>query len=734
MAELVTLSIDGKTVQAPKGATIWQAARDAGIFIPIYCYHPKMPPLGACRICLVEVEKTPKPQAACTTAIAEGMVVRTTSEYAEKARAGVMEFLLINHPLDCPICDQGGECDLQNFAVSYGRGIGRNFDEKRHLGKAIPIGPEIALDRERCIMCQRCVRFCSEITQDEGLLIDERGAAAIINTFPGKEYDSQFSGNTIEMCPVGALTSRTYRFKARPWELRETSSVCPHCSMGCNITIDARLGREVVRFVSRDNPAIDDSWLCDRGRYGYGFIQHQDRLKTPLIRKGSTLEPASWVEAFDYVVNRLKEIKAKNGANTIGGIGSTHSTNEELYVFQKFMRQVIGTPNIDHKHGSFAPLQGSEIAALHTATIAGLEQANLIVLAMADPSSRQPVLELRIKKALKKGAKLLIIGPTAENLVTPLDRFAANIIRVEPGQVTATLNALLGAVVAEGSAKGLQDGQVKSYFGRIKPQTTPTIGKLSAEHSAKLVQLIAGAERISFLYDEMATLILGEENLLATLLNLALVTNQLGKAENGLGVLVSDNNSIGARDMGVLPNYGAGYKAAKAGLSYEQMLKPGALKALVVMGENAIAPTESNLQALRQLDLFVATDLFLTEVNQLAHVILPAASFAEKEGTFTNWDGHVQRVKSSIPPLPGCAPDAAIFLELSSRLGQSLELRGPSDIFAEITKNAPLYAGLTYENIAEQGALRAIIPSADAQTVLPEFTKNPQKSQTGGAA
>src|SRR5690349_3092615 len=264
MADLVTLTIDGQTVQAPKGATIWQAAKDAGIFVPIYCYHPKMPLLGACRICLVEVEKMPKPAAACTTTIAEGMVVRTVSDPAEKARAGVMEFLLINHPLDCPICDKGGECDLQNYALEYGRGSGRFQEPKRHLGKAIELGSTIALDRERCIMCQRCVRFSSEIAQEEGLIILERGAAAEIGTFPGKPYESQFSGNTTEICPVGALTSRTYRFKARPWELRHTASVCPHCSVGCNIEIDNRLGREVVRFMSRENDAIDDSWLCDR--------------------------------------------------------------------------------------------------------------------------------------------------------------------------------------------------------------------------------------------------------------------------------------------------------------------------------------------------------------------------------------------------------------------------------------------------------------------------------------
>ena len=733
MAELVTLSIDGKTVQAPKGATIWQAARDANIFVPIYCYHPKMPPLGACRICLVEVEKTPKPQTACTTAIAEGMVVRTVSDYAEKARAGVMEFLLINHPLDCPICDQGGECDLQNFAVQYGRSQGRFQEEKRHLNKAVALGPNVALDRERCIMCQRCVRFGSEIVQDEGLIIEERGAASVISTFADLPYDSQFSGNTVEMCPVGALTARTYRFKARPWELRETASVCPHCSMGCNITVDTRLGTEVVRFSSRDNLEVDDSFLCDRGRYGYGFIQHSDRLKTPLMRKGSQLVPVSWQEAFDFVATRLKQIKAQSGPDAIGGIASTSATNEELYVFQKFMREVIGTNNLDHKHGNFGPADGPEIGWLHTATIAGLEQANLIVLTLADPSARQPILELRIKKALRKGAKLLIIGPAREgDKPNPLDRFAAQIVRVTPSQAVEVLNSLVSALVFEGSAKGLQRPQLKEYFADLNRQNQPVsqIGTLTAEQTTSLVQLLVGAERISFLYDDDATLVPGNENLLAALVNLALATDQLGRAGTGIGMLVGANNGVGARDMGVLPNNGPGYQPikGKAGLAYEQMLSAGSLKALVILGEAGVELTPERTAALRQLDLLVVSDMFLTPVGQLAHVVLPAASFAEKEGTFTNWEGRVQKINGAIPLTQGCAPDAAILLELATRLGKPLELRGPGDIFAQITQQSPLHANLDYTKIGSKGAFRHLLPT-DTELPLPNWIK-----QAGGAA
>jgi NADH-quinone oxidoreductase chain G len=716
MAELVTLSIDGKTIQAPKGATIWQAARDAGIFVPIYCYHPKMPPLGACRICMVEVEKTPKPQAACTTAVGEGMVVRTVGDYAEKARAGVMEFLLINHPLDCPICDKGGECDLQNYAVEYGRSQGRFQEEKRHLSKAVPLGPTIALDRERCIMCQRCVRFSNEIAQDEGLLIDQRGTSAIINTFPGREYDNQFSGNTVEICPVGALTARTYRFKARPWELRHTPSVCSHCSMGCNIEIDTRLGSEVVRFMSRDNAGVDDSWLCDRGRYGYGFIQNENRLKTPLLRKNGKLEPASWADAFDFIVTKLKQIKSTAGSAALGGIASTHSTNEELFLFQLFMRQVLGTNNIDHHHGNFSNAEWDAISWLHTATIAGLEQTNLIVLTLADPSARQPVLELRIKKALRKGAKLVIIGPEtpADSKPNPLERFATQVVKVQPEHVAEVLNNLLAALVADGTAKGLQDAAIKDYLSQVSSEHKP-VASLGSEQLAKVVQLLASSARISFLYDELATLVPGDENLLDALVKLAVATDQLSQPENGIGMLVSDNNSVGARDMGVLPDYLPGYQpikdqsSAQPGLNYAAMLNPGGVKGLLVLGEDAIKITPENKAALQALEFLVVSELALSEVGQLAHVVLPAASFAEKDGTFTNWEGRVQKINAAIPPMQGCAPEAAILLELATRLGQPFALRGPGDIFAEVVKVAPLYAGLSYTRIGAQGAFRNYI-------------------------
>ena len=721
--ELVNLTINGQAVQAPKGATIWQAAKNAGIFIPIYCYHPKMPPLGACRICLVEVEKAPKPQAACTTAITEGMVVKLESDVAEKARAGVMEFLLINHPLDCPICDKGGECDLQNYAVEYGRSTGRYREDKRHLEKAIELGPTIALDRERCIMCQRCVRFGSEIVQDEGLIILERGVESEIGTFPGKPYDSQFSGNVTEICPVGALTSRTYRFKARPWELRHTPSVCAHCSVGCNIEIDTRLGSEVVRFMSRTNDSVDDGWLCDRGRYGYGFIQSEQRLRTPLVRCNGKLEPASWAAAFDFVASRLKEIKAQHGPQAIGGITGQHNTNEEFYLFQKVLRGLLGTGNVDHRHGSFGSVAPAALPTLHTATIAGLERAKVIVLVGANPGERQPIIELRIKKALKSGAKLVIVGPS----VPALDRFAAVRLPVRVDQLEGATDALLAALVKSGGAKGLQDENVKAHLSELYAAFEN--GPAQDDKISQIAALLEGAERISFLYDETVSDEQTNPELLTSLARLALATGQLGLTGNGIGRLTAANNAWGALDMGVTPGVGPGYMTAPAGLSYTEMIAPGSpLKALLVMGAN---PAKEQLaagqatEALLNLDLLVVQELFLSETAMLADVVLPVASFAEKEGTFTNTEGRVQLITAAIPPLNGVAPEGAILLELASRLGAEVKTRTPAGLFDEIARVSPLYTGLNYGGLGESGALRPLARENEAGPLeIPDWLRN----------
>src|SRR5947209_8544411 len=439
--ELVHLTIDEIPVAVPPGTLVWRAAQQAGIEVPIYCYHPKMPPLGACRMCFVEIEKMPKPpQTACTTPVSEGMIVHTKTEKVLKARRGTLEFLLINHPLDCPICDKGGECDLQDFTLRHGPGRTRFDLYKRHYPKPIPVSDRVFLDRERCILCQRCTRFSSEISMDNGLVMISRGFRMEVGTAPDHAFDSIFSGNTVEMCPVGALTASAYRFKARPWELKHIASVCNNCSVGCNARIDVRVDK-IMRLMSRPNDAIDDGWLCDRGRWGFEFVNNSQRLRTPLIRRNGKQVPATWEEAFFYITARLRDIIKTHGVQSIGGIGSTRTTNEEAYLFQKLLRQVIGTPNVDHHHGYFPshrdPLTGRPW--MMTNSIAEIEKASHIVLVASDPYQRQPILNLRIKKAMKAGAKIYIVNSD----VTELDRLAARKITIPQHGAGAAAKLLL---------------------------------------------------------------------------------------------------------------------------------------------------------------------------------------------------------------------------------------------------------------------------------------------------
>src|SRR5205814_5023422 len=561
--ELVHLTIDDIPVAVPPGTLVWAAAQQAGIEIPIYCYHPKMPPLGACRMCFVEIEKLPKPpQTACTTPVSEGMIVHTKTEKVIKARKGTLEFLLINHPLDCPICDKGGECDLQDFTMRHGPG-GTRFDQyKRHYPKPVPVSDRVFLDRERCILCQRCVRFCSEISMDNGLVMISRGYKMEVGTAPDHAFDSIFSGNTVEMCPVGALTASAYRFKARPWELKRTPSVCNNCSVGCNARIDVRVDK-IMRLMSRTNDAIDDGWLCDRGRWGFEFVNSPQRLRTPLIRQKGQLQPATWDEAIYMLASRLRIIADKHGAEAIGGIGSTRTTNEEAYLFQKLLRGVIGTPHIDHHHGSFPGPRDALTGKpwMMTNSIADIEKAAHIVLIASDPYERQPILNLRIKKAMKAGAHIYIVNEGA----TELDRFAASKITLPQHGAGMAAKMLLKHVLSGTIDNPRQYEDIRASLEQDNDAISAaeqTFGLEATTQLQHLAETIATSKGAILLYDEMATLAPGCSDLAADVQALAVITGNVNRPGSGVGPLVEDANSLGARDMGVLPDALPGYQPA----------------------------------------------------------------------------------------------------------------------------------------------------------------------------
>ncbi len=708
--ELVHLAIDGIPVAVPPGTLVWAAAQQAGIEIPIYCYHPKMPPLGACRMCFVEIEKMPKPpQTACTTPVSEGMVVSTKTEKVLKARRGTLEFLLINHPLDCPICDKAGECDLQDFTLRHGPG-GTRFDQhKRHYQKPIPVSNDVMLDRERCILCQRCTRFSSEISMDNGLVMISRGYRMEVGTAPDHAFDSIFSGNTTEICPVGALTASSYRFKARPWELKRTPSVCNNCSVGCNARIDVRVDK-IMRLMSRTNDEIDDGWLCNRGRWEFSYVNSPERLRTPLIRRNGQLRPASWDEALKHIAAQLQGIVARHGAQTVAGIGSTRTTNEESYLFQRLLRQVIGTPNVDHHHGHFNGPRHALTGQpwMMTNSIADIEMASHIVLIASDPYKRQPILNLRIKKAMGQGAKIYIINASE----TELDRFAEHKITIPAHGAGDAAKILLKEALDHPMTKVEEREELHELHIRQKSEgqkfraIADALGVRVMAELEMLAEEIVGAKGAIILYDEMATREPGCADLATDLQTLAVVTKQIKRPGTGVGPLFEDANSLGARDMGLLPEVLPGYRPASTiGLSYEEILgitKPSQVKALYVMGANPARHLE-NGKLPESIEFVVVQDILLNETAQQADVVLPAVTFAEKDGSMTNVDHHIQAIRRALRPLPGAKADWEILTALAGHMGCPWTYSSPRDIFLEITENNPFYAGIAWDDLGLQG-------------------------------
>lgn len=698
MADLVTLTIDGRTLQVPKGTLLVDAARKLGIEIPVYCYHPKMEPVGACRVCAVEVPGQRRPiMTACTTEAAEGMNVLTRSPNAMKARAGILEFLLINHPLDCPVCDRGGECDLQDFTVRYGPGVSRFVEGKRHYPKSLVLGRDVVLDRERCIMCQRCVRFCSEISMEEGLTILERGDRAEIGTFQGRSFDSPFSGNTIEICPVGALTARTYRFKARPWELQNFDGVCRACAMGCNLTVDVRYDA-VARLRSRTNDAIDDGWLCDRGRTSHVRLGDSDRLGQPLVRRDGELRPATWEEALAAAAAGLHRVQEQHGAEAVGAVAGPALPNEAAWLLLRLMRGLLKSPHVDHRRGQAWRENGQVPERIPaSAKISGLDQAQVVVVAGVCPRERMPVLDLRIKKALRKGARLVVVGLEE----TGLDGYAHARF---PMPVAQALDELLKAL---GEAGALPAEEPPAL--RIPAPQPWEPGGASAADMAQVGRWLAGAERITILIPEDV----GDPRVTELAIELARETGVLGKEPWGLLPLLLGANSRGLREMGVLPRLGpgglllteCGFLAdawggmnGLTGRDYQAMIAPGSpVRALIVASEDPFQGRRSDLEFL------VALDLFPTDTAQQADVVLPLTSPFEAMWTATACDGTVQFARQALPPWRDTRPEWRVLRDLAQALGQAWDYTDPSAVFAEIGRLNPLYQGMTYQSFQAPG-------------------------------
>jgi len=522
-----------------------------------------------------------------------------------------------------------------------------------------------------------------------------------VGTAPDHAFDSIFSGNTVEMCPVGALTATAYRFKSRPWELKHIPSVCNNCSVGCNARIDVRVDK-IMRLMSRTNDAIDDGWLCDRGRWGFEFVNSPQRLRTPLIRRDGRLEPATWDQAFYLIASRIRSIVDTHGAKSIGGIGSTRTTNEEAYLFQKLLREVIGTPHIDHHHGHF-PGPRDQLTGkpwMMTNSIADIEKASHIVLIAADPYERQPILNLRIKKAMKSGAQIYIINESE----TELDRFAASKITIPQNGAGIAAKMLLKHVLKDEIANTHLYEEMRAKIQNEDEAVRVAEEKFGDEATAQLLHLaetLSGSRGAIILYDEMATLAPGCADLASDMQALAVLTGNVTRIGSGVGPLFEDANSLGARDMGLFPDSLPGYApTAEKGLAYNEMLSSPDIKALFAMGSNPLRHVE---QLPPNLEFLVVSDIQITETAEQADVVLPAVTFAEKDGSMTNVDHHVQAIRHALRPLPGAKPDWEILLEIAKYLGQKWTYNSPRDILLEIAASNPFYSGLTWESLGAQG-------------------------------
>ncbi len=696
LTDLVKVTVDGRELEVPKGQPVIDAAREGGVYIPHFCHHPRLDPVGMCRMCLVELE-TPRGKVltpSCTLPAADGQVIHTTTPVVKKAQEGVLEFLLINHPLDCPVCDKGGECPLQDQTLGYGPGESRFVEEKRHFEKPIPVSDLVLLDRERCILCSRCVRFADEVAGDPLLEFTARGNNTHIATFPNEPFSSYFSGNTVQICPVGALTAVPYRFRARPWDLKKAASTCHHCTAGDSIEIDTSQNR-VLRFNGVDNDGTNQGWLSDKCRFGFEFIGSEDRLTVPLLRNGDgTFREASWAEALDLVATRLSAIIDGEGGSAVAGIGGARGTNEDAYAFSKFMRTVVGSNNVDAQMDDGLDPR-LLVGVRNRALISDLDTAKTILVWGPDLKEEAGTLYLRVRQAAQKlGAKLVVVHPRR----TGLDDRTKHKITYRPGQGPEVLRALAAGEGEYAAARAaLEDGPVVAIVGRTGLTEDPRL----AESVAAFALTLPDAKVMPFVRR----------------------SNIYGALDMGLApgllpgrVSLDDADQVAAFEAaaGAVPDHeGRDTRAILEGLVN------GEVKALVMVGADPVRDVPDGSlagDALDKADFVVAVDLFLTDSSSRADVVLPAEAFAEKEGTFTNLEGRVQKVAKVVTGPGQTQPDWSILEEIARRIGTSMGFDSIESVSREIAELAPAYAGLSWSSLAFGDGV--LVPAGDATQPL----------------
>jgi len=709
----ITLTIDGKSVTVPKGTKVVDAAKQVDVNIPVFCYHEKIGPLGCCRMCLVEVEKMPKLMTACTMDVAPDMVVNTVGDKVEKAQKGVLEFTLLNHPLDCPVCDKGGECPLQDNTFKYGPPDTRMEFHRANNVKATPLSPVITIDRERCIACQRCTAYSERIEQDCGLVMLNRGFHNEVNTFNNEPYDNRFSGNVIDICPVGALTNTDFRFKARTWDLVNQDTLCANCGCNCNITFGTRLN-EFMRIEARPNDMVDDGWICDKGRWGHDFVENKNRITTVRENNIRETEPSSFPSfpidtptenAAEKVVEAFKKIADEHGPESIGFLGSPYATNEENYLYQKLFR-LLGTNNIDHK--LYLDTPGLPIDHYD---IEQIENSNVVLLIACDPTEELPILDLRIKKAVSRcGTKLLSLNDQG----TALDKYTDLKVKYKVGSEAYAIDALTKSLASE-------LGESIDFSSNLK-QTG-----ISKDEMKSLVEAVRSSMKICVVYNPAA---LSGDTVLRVKRLLSMIT-KIPTVECGAIPAAPATNAVGAMDMGLVSDFYPGGVSVsdsekvkelwgetaptKAGLTALEMIakaKSGELKALWVHRSNPVVDFPGRAQvveALKNLDLLVVHDMLATETTQLAKIVLPSNGPGFDEGTTTNIGGRVQARKKALDS-NGIA-DWKLISVMLKRLGDETDYSRVAKVLDEISKKVPGYQEINSRLVGKLGCNREQVVS-----------------------
>lgn len=696
---MLTITINGQEIKLEKPVTILEAAKGVGIKIPTLCHYPGLDLFGGCRQCLVEVEKMPRLQTSCTVYAADGMVVRTETEEIIKARKGMLEFLLIHHPLDCPMCDKSGECTLQDLTVEYGAEEGKFREGKRKYRPNFE-DPLIARNTERCILCTRCIRVCDGVQGASALAIRGRGNYSVVEPFSGGKFDCEYCGNCITVCPVGSLMSKLHSHSYRSWLVdTEVKSVCAYCGVGCSMMLQAREDK-LIRTDPRLGVGINDGILCARGRFGYGFIESKGRLTEPLIRKNDRLVPVTWDEAFTYVADRLKEIKSRFGGSSIGGIASGRGTNEENYLFQKILREGLNTNNIDSiARTGFAVaqeyLEGILGPGATANIISDIKGAGAVITIGGDPAHINPVLGIQVRGAFRRGAKVITIG-----YAPGLERFRTHDLPLYPFTEGTLLSALLKELTGakEFSGKNIPlETKIREFLATSGHNLKATCG-IDPETLNNTIKALSGISGISII---IGPDILQRTDVTTNLFLLSAVAYLL----NAKVYLLSERpNEQGLIDVGCVPDRSADGKVLEnPGLTLMEMIEAanaGSIKALYIMGDNPVYNLPDSgfvKEALSKLELLVVQDMLATETVLLADVVLPASAWAEKTGTYTNLERRIQGLAKAVK---GHGMEGwKILSELAQKLNMHTSFGSAEDVMKEIAGISPLYAGFKYADM-----------------------------------